>query len=31
MLLKRSKEKGQGVTQGNDDRIRKIHLLDMEN
>lgn len=30
MELKGYREKGQGVTQGNDKRIRKIHLLDKE-
>lgn len=30
MELKGCREKGQGVTQGNDKRIRKIHLLDKE-
>lgn len=30
MVLKRSREKGQGVTLGNDEWVRKIHLLGKE-
>lgn len=30
MVLRRSREKGQGVTLGNDEGIRKIHLRDKD-